>query len=61
MVGILANSIDEFYKILNESVNKFRENIQSYDIFIVIYAPHFKKDYLLETIKKKQIKIIRTI
>jgi len=57
MVGILANSINEFYKILNESINKFRENIQSYDIFIVIYAPHFKKDYLLEIVKKEQIKI----
>ncbi|MFA5992492.1 MAG: Lrp/AsnC family transcriptional regulator [Candidatus Pacearchaeota archaeon] len=54
MVGILAGSIDEFYKILNDSINKFRTYIQSYDIFIVIYAPHFKKDYLLESKKIEQ-------
>lgn len=57
MVGILAKNIDEFYTILNESVNKFRIYIQSYDIFIVIYAPHFKKEYLLEKEKKEQIEI----
>lgn len=56
MVGILAKSIDEFYMILNDSVNKFRSYFQSYDIFIVIYAPHFKKDYLLEE-KQKEKKI----
>lgn len=53
MVGMVADSIDEFYKILNDSINRFRENIKSYDIFIVIYAPHFKKGYLLETKQKK--------
>ncbi len=57
MVGIMASAIDEFYKILNDSVNKFRANIQNYDIFIVVYAPHFKKDYLLETKKQEKIKI----
>jgi len=47
MAGILAENIDGFYQILNETVNRFRPYLQSYDIFIVIYAPHFKKDYLL--------------
>lgn len=59
MVGILASSIEEFYKILNESINKFRKNIQSYDIFIVIYAPHFKKDYLIGRIENKKIEEIK--
>jgi DNA-binding Lrp family transcriptional regulator len=57
MVGILAKNIDEFYQILSASINKFRHYFQSYDIFIVIYAPHFKKEYLLETTKKEQRKI----
>ncbi len=55
--GIVACSVDEFYNILNDSINKFRENIQSYDIFIVIYAPHFKKEYLLEVKKHEKTKI----
>lgn len=57
IVGILAKNIDEFYDILSASVNKFRQYFQNYDIFIVIYAPHFKKDYLLETTKKELRKI----
>ncbi|MFC1648002.1 Lrp/AsnC family transcriptional regulator [Nanoarchaeota archaeon] len=53
MVGILAKDADNFYKILNESINKFRTHIQSHDIYIVIYAPHFKKDYLLDKTEKE--------
>ncbi|MBM3233625.1 Lrp/AsnC family transcriptional regulator [Candidatus Pacearchaeota archaeon] len=56
MAGILAKNIEEFYEILNSLINKFRKNIQSYDIFIVISAPHFKKNYLLEQ-SKSQAKI----
>jgi len=48
MVGILSKNINEFYEILNKSINKFSNYFQSHDIFIVIYAPHFKKNYLLE-------------
>ncbi len=57
MVGILARNIDEFYDILNKSINKFRNYLHSYDIFIVIYAPHFKKNYLLEEKKEEFRKI----
>lgn len=57
MVGILAKNIDEFHKILTESINKFRTYFQSYDIFIVIYAPHFKKGYLLEITKREKREI----
>ena len=52
MIGILAKNIDEFHNILSEFINKFRKYINSYDIFIVIFAPHFKKDYLLEQKEK---------
>lgn len=46
MVGILAKSISEFYDVLQQAINKFKDNINSYDIFIVVSAPHFYRDYL---------------
>ena len=53
MAGILAKDIDEFYNMINNINNKFRKYIQSYDIFIVVYAPHFKKNYLLEQARQQ--------
>ncbi len=55
MVGILAKSVDSFYEILNTSINKFRKHFQSYDIYIVINAPHFKKDYLIDEVNESNM------
>lgn len=55
--GILAKNPEELYIYLKDISNKYQNIIKSYDIFIVLSAPHFHRNYLLENLPKKQIKI----
>lgn len=55
--GVLAKNNEEFYKMLYGFLNKFSNSIKDYNIYIVIYSPHFKRRYLLEKEIKEKIKI----